>query len=176
MNNRIKKYFEDEKVESPREHKVPQKDTFDGPLARCVIVSDIYGQRVVMSVDGTQLIWQWSDRDDGLYCPGTDEPVKIDSLAAESLVHEEVFQFLAIQNINQSEVIYVNTGGEKIDGVFFHPKCAGELNYDTGLKKEKINELYKRYIMDGDNISEELIGEAISFGVLKPFLSLINLG
>ena len=142
------------------------------PKAECVVVSDVLGYRVIMSYDGTKLLWKW---DNGLVCPGSSVPVPIDALAAEALVTEEVISFFKMEGINIEKVIYINPMGEKVDGIIISPPELGVVNFDVILKKVKIKQLYERFIDEGDNLSEEIIGEAISYGVLSPFLSLVNL-
>jgi len=142
------------------------------PKAQCVVVSDINGYRVVLSYDGTKLLWRW---DNGLICPGSQVPLAISPLAAEALITEELLAFLRMEGVNTDEVIYVTPGGEKTDGIIINPPELGTVNFDVILKKLKVKELYEKFIDENDNLSEDIIGEAISFGVLSPFLSLVNL-
>jgi hypothetical protein len=142
------------------------------PKAECVVVSDVPGGRVVLSYNGTKLLWKW---DNGLVCPGGNIPLPIHPLAAEALVTEEMISFLKMEGVDIDKVIYVSPTGESTDCVIISPTELGVINFDVILKKVKIKELYERFIDDGDNLSEEIIGEAISYGVLSPFLSLVNL-
>lgn len=140
--------------------------------AECVIVSDIIHSRVILSYAGTKLLWKW---DNGLVCPGSSIPLSIHALAAEALIVEEVMSFLRMEGINLDKIIYVSPSGEKTDGIIISPPELGIVNFDIVLKKDKIKELYERFIDEDDNLSEEIVGEAISYGVLSPFLSLVNL-
>jgi len=142
------------------------------PKAECVVVSDIIHSRVVVSYHGSKLLWKW---DNGLVCPGSDIPLPIDALAAEALIIEEIMSFIRMEGVSLDEIIYVGPDGERTDGVIFSPPELGIINFDTVLKKDKIKELYERFVFEGDNLNEEIIGEAISYGVLSPFLSLVNL-
>jgi len=142
------------------------------PIAECVVISDISHGRVILSYDGTKMLWKW---DNGLICPGASTPLPIDPLAAEALITEEMTAFLKMEGVNLDKVIYVSPAGEKIDGIIISPQELGVINFDIVLKKDKIKELYERLIDEDDNLSEEIVGEAISYGVLSPFLSLVNL-
>jgi len=142
------------------------------PRAECVVISDVPGFKITMSYNGTKLIWGWKN---GLVCPGSISPLLIHPLAAEALVTEELISFFKMEGIDIDKVIYVDSGGESIDGVMMSPPELGVINFDVILKKIKIKELYDRFIDEGDMLSEEVIGEAISYGVLSPFLSLVNL-
>ncbi len=128
------------------------------PHAKCVVVSDVIHDRVVMSYHGNKFLWSWND---GLLCPGSSSAVDVHPLAAEALIVEEI--------------IYINPGGEKTDGIVMNPNDIGDMSFDILIQKEKIKDLYERFISDNDSVTEEMIGEAISFGVLTPFLSLVNL-
>ena len=140
--------------------------------ARCVVISDVVGHRVVVSYDGAKLLWKW---DNGLVCPGSRVPLSIHALAAEALVTEEIMAFFRMEGVDTDKVIYVAPGGEKTDGILISPPELGIINFDIILKKLKIKELYESFIYENDSLSEEMIGEAISYGVLSPFLSLVNL-
>ena len=142
------------------------------PRAECVVVSDISDHRVVLSYHGTNLLWKW---DDGLVCPGSQMPLLIHALSAEALVTEEIMAFFRMEGVDTDKVIYVTSDGEKTDGIIINPPELGIVNFDIILKKIKIKELYERFIDENDNLSEEVVGEAISYGVLSPFLSLVNL-
>ena len=142
------------------------------PKAECVIISDVVHGRVILSFNGDKILWKW---DNGLVCPGSDVPLHISPLAAEALVVEEIMALVRMEGIETEAIIYVGPGGEQTDGIIFTPPELGEINFDTVLKKDKIKELYERFIFEGDNLNEEIIGEAISYGVLSPFLSLVNL-
>lgn len=141
------------------------------PFARCVIVSDTNRNRVVVSYAGDKLLWSWKS---GLLCPGSRDPVKVHPLAAEALVIEEITTLFSMEGVAPEEILYLNPDGEKINGVYFNPPELDE-TFQTTLKKEKIKELYWRFIEAGDELSEELIGEAIASSVLGPFLSIVNL-
>ena len=142
------------------------------PKAECVVISDVCGYRVVLSYDSIKLLWKW---DNGLVCPGSRIPLAIHSLAAEALVTEEIMAFFRMEGVDTDKVIYVTSSGEKTDGIIISPPELGIVNFDLRLKKLKIKELYEKFIDEDDNLSEDIIGEAISFGVLSPFLSLVNL-
>lgn len=141
------------------------------PKAKCVIVCDSDSAKVTLSYDGEVLTWSWNN---GVVCPGGGGPIKIHPLAAEALVTEELMIFLRMEGIKTEEVIQVNAVGEKVSVISFNPPELGEITFDVALKKEKVKELYERFTVD-NRLTEELIGEAIAFGVLSPFLSLVNL-
>lgn len=141
------------------------------PRAKCVIACDLDASKVTLSYDGEVLTWHWNG---GIVCPGGGSPIKIHPLAAEALVTEEVMIFLRMEGIKTEEVIQVNAVGEKINDIYFNPPELGEITFDVAVKKEKVKELYERFTVDS-KLTEELIGEAIAFNVLSPFLSLINL-
>lgn len=141
------------------------------PKARSVVISDIEKHCVYLSFGGEKLVWLW---DSGLVCPGNNIPYQVHPLAAEALVIEEIMAFIRLEGL-EDNTIFVNSSGEKLKGIVFNPPELGVINYEIALKKEKIKELYEKFVYDGDRISEEMIGEAISFGVLSPFLSLVNL-
>ena len=141
-------------------------------MARCVIVSDIPRHRVIVSYAGDKLLWHW---DRGLLCPGSNSPIEIHPLSAEALVIEEVTTFLRMEGVTNDEIIYLNPSGEKVDGIFLSPPGVDTSTFDGVFKKEKIKELYWRFVQDGDKLTEELVGEAIGSNVLGPFLSLVNL-
>ena len=88
------------------------------PRAECVVISDIRGSRVVVSYDGTKLLWKW---DNGLVCPGSRVPLAIHALAAEALVTEEIMAFFRMEGVDFDKVIYVTPGGEKTDGIIINP-------------------------------------------------------
>jgi hypothetical protein len=142
------------------------------PKAECVVISDVCGYRVILSYDGTKLLWKW---DNGLVCPGSRVPIAIHALAAEALVTEEMMAFFRMEGVDTDKVIYVTPSGEKTDGIIISPRELGTIDFDVILKKIKIKELYEKFIDEDDNLSEDIIGEAIRFGVLSPFLSLVNL-
>lgn len=142
------------------------------PRAEYVVISDIIHSRVVLSYNGTKLLWKW---DNGLVCPGSNIPLPIHPLSAEALVTEEVISFFRMEGVDCDKVIYVSHTGEKTDGIIISPPELGVINFDVVLKKDKIKELYERFIDENDSLSEEIVGEAISYGVLSPFLSLVNL-
>lgn len=156
VSNRILKYL---KEENP-------------PMAKCIIISDVERARVVVSYNGDKLLWLWKNK--GLMCPGSSKPIELHPLAAEALISEEITTLINLEGVSSEEILYLNPDGDKIDGIFFSPQCL-ERSFDTVLKKEKIKELYWRFIQDGDKLSEELIGEAIASSVLGPFLSVVNL-
>lgn len=156
QTNRLIKYLRDEQV----------------PQAKCVVVSDLNNCVTFISYDGEKLVWSWNR---GLICPGSEVPFEIHPLSAEALVTEEVMSFLRLEGLEDNDIIYVNSAGEKLSGIVFNPPELGEMVYDIALKKLKIKELYEKFVLDGDRISEEMIGESISLGVLGPFLSLVNL-
>lgn len=143
----------------------------DPPQAKCVIVSDLEKWKVSVSYDGEVLSWYWND---GLVCPGSSSPTKLHPLAAEALVTEEIMLFLRMEGIKTEEVIQVNAVGEKLGGIRLNPVELGEITFDVAVKKEKVKELYERFCVD-NRLTEELVGEAIAFNVLSPFLSLVNL-
>ncbi len=142
------------------------------PHAKCVIVSDVIHDRIIMSYDGNKFLWSWES---GLLCPGATGAVDVHPLAAEALILEEIMSFVRMEGIISEEIIYINPGGEKTDGIIMNPNDIGDIDFDVLIKKEKIKDLYERFISDNDSVTEEMIGEAISFGVLTPFLSLVNL-
>jgi hypothetical protein len=141
------------------------------PQAKCVIISDAEKYSVALSFDGERFVWRWEK---GLICPGNPVPYQIHPMAAQALVAEEVATILRLEGLVEN-TIYVNSSGEKVNGVVLNPPELGEMSYDLTLKKQKLQELYEKFVFDGDRISEEMIGEAISHGVLSPFLSLVNL-
>jgi hypothetical protein len=141
------------------------------PQAKCVIVSDLEAAKVTLSYEGEVLCWSWKD---GLICPGASSPLDIHVLAAEALVTEEIMLFLRMEGIKTEEVIQVNAVGEKLGAIRLNPPELGEITFDIAVKKEKVKELYERFSIN-DRLTEELIGEAIAFNVLSPFLSLVNL-
>lgn len=141
------------------------------PQAKCVIVSDLGSAKVTISYDGEVLCWYWKD---GLVCPGSSSPTKLHMLAAEALVTEEIMLFLRMEGIKTEEVIQVNAVGETLGGIRLNPPELGDITFDVAVKKEKVKELYERFCVD-NILTEELVGEAIAFNVLSPFLSLVNL-
>lgn len=143
----------------------------DPPKAKCVIASDLAEKKVTVSYDGEVLCWYWKD---GLVCPGSSSPTKLHALAAEALVTEEIMLFLRMEGIKTEEVIQVNAVGEALGGIRLNPSELGEITFDVAVKKEKVKELYERFCVDSV-LTEELVGEAIAFNVLSPFLSLVNL-
>jgi len=159
VSNRILKYLKEE---------APQ-------MARCIVVSDIPRHRVIVSYAGDKLLWAWSPNNNGLLCPGSKIPINVDRFAAEALVIEEVMAFLKMEGVNIKEIVYLNPAGERVDGIFINPPGVDTSDFLHICKKEKIKELYLRFIESGDKLSEELIGESIASGVLEPFLSLVNL-
>lgn len=142
------------------------------PHAKCVVVSDVIHDRVIMSYHGNKFLWSWQD---GLLCPGSSSAVDVHPLAAEALIVEEIMSFIRMEGIVSEEIIYINPGGEKTDGIVMNPNDIGDMSFDILIQKEKVKDLYERFISDNDSVTEEMIGEAISFGVLTPFLSLVNL-
>ena len=155
MSNRIIKYMESE---PPRVHNV--------------VISDSLTNRVIFTFGGNKLVWQWDN--DGIYCPGSTVGIKIHPLAAEALVEEEVMSLVRMEGIGADNIIYIDHRGEKVNGISMTPPSLDD-SWDVNLKKTKIKELYERFVAEKDTLSEEMIGEAISFGVLSPFLSLVNL-
>lgn len=141
------------------------------PKAKCVIVCDLDAAKITLSYDGEVLTWSWNG---GLVCPGGGSPIKVHPLAAEALVTEEVMIFLRMEGIRTEDVIQVNAVGEKTNAIYFNPPELGEITFDVAVKKEKVKELYERFTVDS-KLTEELVGEAIAFNVLSPFLSLVNL-
>jgi hypothetical protein len=160
------------------ENKMPIKNRIlnylkdSSPKAECVVTSDLIGYRVILSYNGAKLIWRW---DNGLICPGSESSIKLHPLAAEALISEEVNSFFRMEGVDMNLVIFVSHAGEKTDGIIMHPPEVGATSFELVLKKFKIKELYDKFISDDDILSEEHIGEAISYGVLSPFLSLVNL-
>lgn len=142
------------------------------PQARCVVVSNLENESVGLSIQGNILEWKWRD---GLISPGSSKPLGIHPLAAEAMVDREIEEFLSMEGISEGEVIYVDPEGTGLDGVVFHPICLGEQDYRITLKKDKINDLFYKYVENNFKLSEKMVGDAISFGVLEPFLSLVNL-
>lgn len=142
------------------------------PQAKSIVVSDLLRNRVVLSYNGNKLVWEWVG---GLKCPDG-AVVDIHPLAAEALVVEEIMNFFRMEGIDTSTVAYINHIGHVIDGVIVNIADDDEESpFDIVLKKEKIKDLYERFVFAKDCLTEEMIGEAISFGVLTPFLSLVNL-
>lgn len=141
-------------------------------MASCVIISDIPRHRIIVSYAGDKLLWQWKD---GLICPGSNDTIDIHPLAAETLVIEEITTFLRMEGVDTNEIIYLNPDGERVDGIFLCPPGVSTFKFDDVFKKEKIKELYWRFIQDGDKLTEEIVGEAIASSVLGPFLTLVNL-
>lgn len=170
MKNRLESYFD----ATPEE---PEKKS-DVPHATCVIISDEKQDRVIVSFRGEKLIWHWKTYPNGSYgleCPGASESVSMDPLAAEAFVEEEISQFLSIEGIGEDEIVYVDSTGTKVEGVRLNPPQLGEMTFQTLFKKEKLKQLYDMFLSHGDNLTEEIVGEAISAGVLKALLSLVNL-
>ena len=162
MLNRIKEFLDDK----------PHQQ------AKCVVVSDEKQSRVILSYAGDKLLWEWITYPNGaagLICPGTSEPSFIHPLAAEALIKEEIGQFLRIEGVKEREIIYVDPGGFDTGDLIMTPPQLGELTFDIAFKKEKVIELYDKYLTTNDNLTEEIIGEAIGYGVLQPLLSLINM-
>jgi hypothetical protein len=155
MNNRIAKYF----------------DTI--PEAKCVVTSNFLANKITMSYLGNKFVWEWASN--GLICPGNPHPLEIHPLAAEALIVEEINAFFCIEGVAAEEVIFINQKGESIGDIILSPPEIGSVTWDIALKKNKIRELFERYTEQEDCLSEEIIGEAISFGVLAPFLTLVNL-
>ena len=91
-----------------------------------------------------------------------------------ALVVEEIMALIRMEGISTGEITYINEGGNSIKGIMFNPEIDG-FDFDIVLKKEKIKDLYERFVSEDDELTEEIIGEAISFGVLSPFLTLVNL-
>lgn len=141
-------------------------------FAKVVVVSDEVEKKVVMSYGGDKIMWRWVDN--GLECPGLSSKVEIHPLAAEALIVEEIVALLRMEGVDTREVTYVNTGGEKIDGVRMSPPF-NEDGFELIVKKEKIKELYETFVAGNDKLTEDIIGQAISYGVLNPLLSLVNL-
>ncbi len=142
------------------------------PRANCVVISDTIQNRVMLSFSGNKLLWHWIDG--GLVCPGSTAPMDIHPLAAEALIVEEIMSLIRMEGVTSEEIVYVNEGGENVGGIMFNPEIDG-FDFDVVLKKEKIKDLYERFVAENDELTEEIIGEAISFGVLSPFLTLVNL-
>jgi hypothetical protein len=170
MRNRLEPLFnnDDEKPEPAATEK----------QVTCVIVSDEKQDRVVLSYQGEKLLWSWKTYPNdsyGLECPGAKEPIELDPLAAEAYICEEISQFLSLEGIKDDEVMYVDSTGTRIEGVRMNPPQMGERTFDKVFKKEKIKELYDLYLSQSDSLSEEIVGEAISAGVLKALLSLVNM-
>lgn len=171
MKNRLESYFD----ATPEETKTEKSDV---PHASCVIVSDEKQDRVIVSFRGEKLLWHWKTYPNGSYgleCPGAPESVKMDPLAAEAFVEEEISQFLSIEGIGDDEIIYVDSTGTRVEGVRLNPPQLGEMTFELLFKKEKLKELYDMFLSHGDSLTEEIVGEAISAGVLKALLSLVNL-
>jgi hypothetical protein len=145
----------------------------DSAVAKVVVVSDVPGERVTLSIGGEKLIWLW--RADGLLRPGAHESLPVHPLAAEVLVAEEIEEFLGLEGVGENEVIYVSPDGQPIDGIFFNPACLGDLTYRSVFAKETLKRLHLRYREQGRKVTQELIGDAISCGALGAFLSLVNL-
>lgn len=156
-NNRIAKYLRE----------------MDQDVAKCVIVSDIRGERVVLSMHGQHLIWSW--KDGGVESPGAVCSISVHPIAAESIVIDEIGEFLSMEGVEETDIAYVDTWGHELSNVYFHPNVIGEPTYNNILKKEKVRELYSRFKEQNCKISVELIGEAICFDILGAFLSLVNL-
>lgn len=174
MRNRVESFFSSE--DNSQEEKTTQPPT--QKQVSCVIVSDEKQDRVVLSYQGEKLLWRWMtypNDSSGLVPPGTEEPVNIDPLAAEVYICEEINQFLSLEGITDEEVIYVDSTGTRIEGVRMNPPQMGQMTFEKIFKKEKIRELYDLYLSQSDSLSEEIVGEAISAGVLKPLLSLVNM-
>ena len=143
------------------------------PVAKVVVVNDLAGQMVTLSINGEHLVWQWTP--EGLLGPGAAKPLEIHPLAAETVVIDEMTEFLGLEGIGPEEVVYVTSAGTKLDGVFLHPVELGEPTYISLIKKEALTILFFTY-KDGERkLTETLIGESISHGVLGPFLSLVNM-
>ena len=142
-------------------------------MAKVVVVTDMVNQRVVLSIKGEMLSWQWQD--DGLVCPGATSPLAVHPLAAETIVEDEIEEFLGLEGIGRSEVTFVNSDGSQLDSAYMHPLVLGEPTYRSILAKETLKELYARYREQGRQLTEALIGHSISVGALGPFLSLVNL-
>ncbi len=142
------------------------------PLAKSIVVSDLLRDRVILSYSGNKLVWEWTAL--GLQCPDG-AVVDIHPLAAEALVVEEIMNFFRMEGVDTSTVAYINHIGHTVDGVIVDVPHNEESPFDITLKKEKIKDLYERFVYAKDCLTEEMIGEAISFGVLTPFLSLVNL-
>lgn len=142
-------------------------------LSKVVIISDEEHNRITLSYNGDKIIWEWVGC--GLLCPGIGGITTIHPIAAEALVDEEIHSFLRMEGVKSNEVLYVNSSGEKMNHIVLMPPTNNVDMFDIHIKKEKIKELYEKFVSDGDKLSEEIIGESISFGVLTPFLSLVNL-
>ncbi len=143
------------------------------PVAKVAIVSDILRGTVTLSISGQHLIWMWVD--DGLICPGAAEPIPIHPLAAEALVMSEIDEFLSLEGVGEDEVIKIDTAGCQLSDIFFHPPFLGEPTYEHVLAKVKLKDLYIKYCDESNDLTEYLIGQAISYGVLDELLSLVNL-
>jgi hypothetical protein len=158
--NRIAEYIDSVKVKSPR----------------CVITSDELNLRVTLSLDGKVYAWFWDEAKKGILCPGASEPTSVHPYAAEALVEEEIQQMLSFCGLDSTDYITVNSRGEAIPFVIFEPNA---LSSDSAalikFKKNKVKELYHRFVYGDDKLTPELIEESISFGLLEPLLTLVNL-
>ena len=157
VNNRIAKYI---KEMSPS-------------MAKVVIVSDVSEQKVTLTIQGSCLVWRW--KDSGLLCPGSSNSLMVDPLAAETLILKDIEEFLGMEGVSTEEVAHIDSGGNVLSSVYFHPKCLGEPTYPSVLAKTMVRHTYSKYCDAGRKISVEMIGEAISCGALGALLSLINL-
>lgn len=145
----------------------------DSTVAKVVVVTDMLNQRVVLSIKGETLTWQWVD--EGLLCPGASTPIAVHPLAAEVIVEDELNEFLGMEGIGENEVIYVSADGTSMDSAYMHPIVLGEPTYRLILARETLKRLYRTYGEQGRKLTEDLIGESISVGALGAFLTLINL-
>lgn len=158
--NRIADYIESVKVKSPR----------------CVITSDEENTRVTLSLDGKVYCWFWDYIKKGVLCPGSVEIVAVHPYAAEALIEEEVRQMLGFCGLEDADYITVDSHGAAIPFIIFEPDMlSADTNETIRLKKNKVKELYSRFVDGGDKLTPELIGEAISSGLLEPLLTLVNL-
>ncbi len=80
----------------PRTNRIKKFIKQSPPHAKCVVVSDVIHDRVVMSYHGNKFLWSWNN---GLLCPGSSSAVDVHPLAAEALIVEEIMSFIRMEGI-----------------------------------------------------------------------------
>ena len=163
MNNRIRKYILDE--DKPKIEVAP----------KCLVVIYRNGKAVHLSYRGMAISWTWSTDPEGVRFSEREAVYEVEPLAAEAFVAGEVAGYISNLDVDTNSVVFVDELGVTVDELHFHPPILGNLTDELKEKKHNLTYLYLKFATNKAELTEDILGEAQKLGLLKPFLSLINL-
>lgn len=161
MNNRIRQYLDNEDIPP-----TPSK---------CLVIVARSGQSVYLSYQGKIINWTWNDAPDGVRFSEREDLFEVDPMASESFVAGEVAGYISNLDIDADNVVFTDEMGIAVENLTFHPKILGPITEELQEKKRHLTYLYLMFATNSAELTEDILGQAQKFGVLKPFLSLINL-